>query len=458
MSRSLAQAMTDAGGAVPLLRNSRALPQSVPVVPPEHSNWISEQLAVRDHVGLFDQSHHMVTMTLEGPDLIPFLERIGVNSFKNFPVDRAKQLVACAPDGNLIGQGILFHVAENRMLLVGPHPIMDWVEFTHATTQNRIKLSREGTSLTRQGDPQYFRYQVQGPLALDVMRDCLEAEPPELKFFHMGHVKIAGRDVTLLRHGMAGQPGFEMFGQWADRPFVLEALLRCGEKYDMLQAGGAAYFSIASVNSGYISNIVPPVYTGQYFSDFREWLTDRSWEANAPLGGSFAPENIEDYYLTPFALGYGKIISMDHEFIGREALQAMIDSGESTSRRKVSLVWNTEDIVQAYRSLFTESSHAKFMPLPGSAYASIMFDRVTAEGHLVGISSAPSMSIAHQVMLSPAMVDDAIEDGTEVSVLWGESPNSTKIQVEPHKQVEIRATVAPSPFNPFARTAYRKDT
>jgi hypothetical protein len=45
--------------------------------------------------------------------------------------------------------------------------------------------------------------------------------------------------------------------------------------------------------------------------------------------------------------------------------------------------------------------------------------------------------------------------GSEVTVLRGESPNSRKPAVEPHTQVEIRATVAPAPLVSFARDSYR---
>src|SRR5699024_5889557 len=155
--------MHDAGGAVNLLRNTQAPPQVVPTVPVEYSNWHSEQLSWRDSCGLLDQSHHMVTITLVGSGIAEFLSGIGVNSFENFGVDKAKQFVGCTPQGHLVGQGILFQVNENKALLVGAHPIMDWVEYHHAIRPNKLKLERAGTSLTRPGDPDYFRFQLQGP-------------------------------------------------------------------------------------------------------------------------------------------------------------------------------------------------------------------------------------------------------------------------------------------------------
>ncbi|PWJ54386.1 hypothetical protein SAMN06264364_10782 [Quadrisphaera granulorum] len=45
------------------------------------------------------------------------------------------------------------------------------------------------------------------------------------------------------------------------------------------------------------------------------------------------------------------------------------------------------------------------------------------------------------------------EPGTRMEVLWDESPDSTKPQVEPHQQRTLRAAVAPAPFVQFARGA-----
>jgi hypothetical protein len=50
---------------------------------------------------------------------------------------------------------------------------------------------------------------------------------------------------------------------------------------------------------------------------------------------------------------------------------------------------------------------------------------------------------------------EAFEPGTEVSVLWGEEPNSAKPAIERHRQVEIRATVEPAPYIQKIRDSYR---
>ena len=73
----------------------------------------------RDASALFDQSHHMTDLYLEGTDVIRLLSDLGVNTFENAAVNKAKQLVACNHDGYVIGDGILFFVLEHRVSLVG---------------------------------------------------------------------------------------------------------------------------------------------------------------------------------------------------------------------------------------------------------------------------------------------------------------------------------------------------
>ena len=64
-----------------------------------------------------------------------------------------------------------------------------------------------------------------------------------------------------------------------------------------------------------------PSTPGEKMKKYREWLPATSYEATGSIGGSFVSENIEDYYLTPYELGYGGFIKFDHDFIGREALE-----------------------------------------------------------------------------------------------------------------------------------------
>ena len=116
---NLEQALNAAKSPVDMLRNSQIGPYAFPVVPSEFTNWRDEQRSWRETCALFDQSHHMTDLYLEGPDALKLLSALGVNTFLNFRVDTAKQFVACNHDGYVIGDAILFHLAPNSFALVG---------------------------------------------------------------------------------------------------------------------------------------------------------------------------------------------------------------------------------------------------------------------------------------------------------------------------------------------------
>jgi vanillate/3-O-methylgallate O-demethylase len=71
---SLAAAITHAGNAVDLLRNSATRAHTFPIAP-EFTNWRSEQRAWATTCALLDQSHHMTDLFVEGPGVasVPYV-------------------------------------------------------------------------------------------------------------------------------------------------------------------------------------------------------------------------------------------------------------------------------------------------------------------------------------------------------------------------------------------------
>ena len=118
-NKSLEELLQSVGNPVPMLRNSKVGAYVYPVVPAEYSNWRDEQRAWRESCVLFDQSHHMVEQLVEGPDALKLLSYLAINSFAKFPVERAKQFVPCNYSGHVIGDGILFHLEQNKLLVRG---------------------------------------------------------------------------------------------------------------------------------------------------------------------------------------------------------------------------------------------------------------------------------------------------------------------------------------------------
>ncbi|MFG6444792.1 aminomethyl transferase family protein [Microbacterium sp. P07] len=451
MTETAAEAIARAGSPVELLRNAQSRPTIFPVTP-EFSNWRSEQLSWRTSVALLDQSHHMTDLFISGPDALRLLSETGVNSFAKFPVDAAKQFIAVNHEGYLIGDAILFHLDDDVYDLVGWHMVLDWVQFIGETGDYDVTFERDANSLMREPgtDPKLYRYELQGPHALALMEKLTGAPVPPTKFFGMATFEIAGITVRSLRHGMAGQPGFELFGPWPDGVRVREAIVAAGEEFDLVLVGSRAYSS-ANLESAWVPSPLPAIFTGERSAEYLAWLPAAR---TGSLAGSVVADRIEDYYLTPYDLGYGRSIAFDHDFIGRAALER---HAAATQRVKVTLVWDPEDVAAAQRSLYEEGIPAKYLEFPKARYGVYQVDRVSIDGTDVGISHDCGYITNEQAFVSLASVDAAsAEPGTRVVVTWGEQPNSRKPAVEPHRQVEIRATVAPAPYSRFARENYRK--
>ena len=450
--RNLDEVLQAAGGPVELARNSQIGPYVYPAVASEFTNWRDEQVAWQQTCALFDQSHHMTELYVEGPDTIKLFSDLGVNTFGNFAVNKAKQFVTCNPDGYVIGDGILFFLEDTKVVLVGRPSAHNWVQYHAETGDYDVSVERdERTAVNPTGRRKVYRFQVQGPTALEVMKKATGGELPEIKFFNMGDLTIAGRHVRAMHHGMSGAPGLELFGPWEEREDVRAAIVDAGGDFGLRQVGSRVY-ATNTLESGWIPSPLPAVFSGDDMKAYREWLPATGYEATGSLGGSFYSNDIADYYLTPHDLGYWPFVKFDHDFVGRDALEKMVDNPE---RKKVTLAWNGEDVARAMGTLFKKGDAAKYIDLPLSNYSTWPYDKLLVDGEMVGVSTFSGYSYNERSMLSLAIVDVDVELGNEVTLVWGEEDGgSAKPVVERHAQTEIRAIVSPCPYSEVARTSY----
>ena len=450
--RSLEDKIQSIGNPVDMLRNASAGPYQFPVQS-EFSNWRDEQEAWRRTAVLFDQSFHMTDLHVQGPDTRRLVESLTVNSATNWRRDVAKQFVVCTPRGYFIGDAILFILEEDRVNIVNKPITRNWVAYHAEQGGYEVELTFDDRALDNRGRRLSYRFEVQGPRAWEVLEKVNGGSIEGFRFFGMGEINVADRRVRALRHGMAGEAGLELFGPFEDHDRILDALLEAGEDFGMLRAGARTYSTVAH-ESGWFPSPMPAIYTGEELKLYRQWLPADSFEATLSLGGSLVSRNIEDYYLTPYDLGYGHIVKFDHDYIGRDALEAMKDRPH---KRKMTLRWNKDDVVRVFASLFREGDRFKYMDIPASHYATLPYDLVTRDGKSVGISHYPIYTSNVRDWISLALLEESAADpGTEVSVLWGEPDGGTsKPSVERHVQTEIRAVVETCPISVTARTAYK---
>ena len=172
-SRAWKRSWRRTAAPVEMARNSQIGPYVYPAVPAEFSNWRDEQVSWQETSALFDQSHHMTDLYIEGPDVIRLLSAISASTrSRTSAAGKAKQFVAC-------NHGRLRDRRRDPLLprrepgqsrrpavgaQLGPVPRRDRRlrrDFSSATSEPRSNPT---------GRRQIYRFQVQGPTALDVSR------------------------------------------------------------------------------------------------------------------------------------------------------------------------------------------------------------------------------------------------------------------------------------------------
>lgn len=457
---SLSTKMKQYSNPVQMLRNSKAGMYVYPVVTPEFRNWRTEQEAWRSGAVLFDQTHHMDEVIVEGPQATEFLSHHGINSFANFELNRAKHFVPVTPNGHVIGDHIIFREREDKYVLVGRAPTSNWLMFCAATGKWNLRIRHDPRSTSRpEGERvirEHYRFQIQGPLAPKIFEQMNGGPIPDIKFFHVDWINIGSKKVQALRHGMSGAPGLEVWGPYADKHYIQSVILEAAAKVgvDLVQCGSRAY-STNTLESGWIPSPLPGIYTGEgIMSEYRDWLGADMYEAAGAIGGSFVSENIEDYYVNPFELGYNFYIGWKKDdFIGKSALEAIKATG--AKRKKVTFEWNRDDVLKVIASAFEDGTPYKWLDFPQPNYASSSADMVLdAEGQMVGMSMFNGYSWNERSMLSLGVVNSNVAVGDVLTLKWGEPDDTEKTSTELHKQAEIRVRVAPTPYSKEARENY----
>jgi vanillate/3-O-methylgallate O-demethylase len=439
---SLQQGIEQAGSPIQLLWKPDAEPWKPPRVDDEYAGWAAEQDAWRTGVTLSDLSFHMSDTFLRGPGAKRLLSDVAANDLDVFAVGQAKQFVPVTAGGDIVTDGILLRDGEESFVLSGVPAAQNWVTYHAQQGGYDVEFKTDASMEYRFGEePRLFRMQIQGPRALDVVHAAFGGPLPETKFFHSVPVSLGGRSFRALRHGMAGQPGYEFIGAYADHDAVKEALLAAGAEFGIVHVGALSY-ATNGVESGWIPTPTPAIYTDPGLAAYRQAIGLYTYEGQNPLYGSFYSDDIADYYTSPWELGYGRSVSFNHDFIGRDALQAKKDAPHRT---KVTLVFDRDDVAGALGD-------------PDAYLNDYGRHRIEADGALVGTTFQSARIAPLGDVLALSLVDAAhAAPGTQVDVVWGRHPGHGTAPDAALGFPRIRATVQPAPYNDFARTSYRKD-
>ena len=232
---------------------------------------------------------------LAGPDAGRLAQLLTPRNLSGTRVGQGRYVPLCDHDGRLINDPVLLKLAEDRFWLsVADSDIHLWA----------LAVARERGLDVTVLEPDVSPLAIQGPKATDVAEALFGAWVRDLKYFGFAEVALGDIPLVLARSGWSKQGGFELYLTDHRRGPELWGLVKeAGAPFGI---GPGAPNDIERLESGLIS----------YGADMR----------------------VQDYPVTPLEMGFGPLIdlSLDHDFIGRAALEAEAATGPA--RRRIGFV------------------------------------------------------------------------------------------------------------------------
>ncbi|WP_414049985.1 glycine cleavage system aminomethyltransferase GcvT [Macrococcus animalis] len=187
----------------------------------QFSSIKEEHIAVRENVGMFDVSH-MGEIIVEGEKAVEYLQNVLTNDITKTTDRKAQYTMICNENGGVIDDLVAYKLDENKYLLVvnaGNTDIdFEWLQ------QHTI----EGVTVTNVSK-EYGQIAVQGPKALEVLKDQVKEDIASLKMFEfIQNVEIFDKNVIFSQSGYTGEHGFEIYCAAEDTVAIWEGLLELG--------------------------------------------------------------------------------------------------------------------------------------------------------------------------------------------------------------------------------------
>jgi aminomethyltransferase len=199
---------------------ARMSPYAGFVMPIRYDTLISEHMAVRSNVGMFDLSH-MGEFRIKGSGATAFLDHLLTNDAE-VEVGSAFYSAMCYPDGGIVDDLVVYRLSDSEYLMVvnASNIDKDWAWVSSHSKAFDVDVENESDSTTLVA--------VQGPNAVKVVEQLTDADLDQMAFYHQELIKVAGKDALLARTGYTGEDGFEVYVTYEDGPDLWNAMREAG--------------------------------------------------------------------------------------------------------------------------------------------------------------------------------------------------------------------------------------
>lgn len=199
-------------------------------MPVQYSSISDEHRAVRTKAGLFDVSH-MGEFKVEGPAALEFLQYLVPNDVSRLAIQQALYTQLCLPDGNVIDDLLVYHLADNQYMLVVNAGNIEkdfaWVKSQAESFDVSVEDQSENTALLA----------LQGPLAQEILQPLTVVDLAGIHYYHFAQGVVDGVQCIISRTGYTGEDGFELYCSPTDVVKLWTDLLTAGQPAGLIPAG-----------------------------------------------------------------------------------------------------------------------------------------------------------------------------------------------------------------------------
>jgi aminomethyltransferase len=202
-------------------------------MPVEYAGLISEHMAVRTDVGVFDVSH-MGDILVIGKQAIDAVNHISMNDAAKLQIGQAHYSALLYPQGTFVDDVIVHRIGENDYLLVinagTREKDWNWV---------RTNVSRFNCHPRDVGD-YYTQIAIQGPKAVNVVQKLTDIDLSTIKNYWFKYGTFCGIPNTMVaRTGYTGEDGFEVYipSDEATSERVWNEIFDAGKEFGIVPCG-----------------------------------------------------------------------------------------------------------------------------------------------------------------------------------------------------------------------------
>jgi aminomethyltransferase len=202
-------------------------------MPVEYAGLISEHMAVRTGVGVFDVSH-MGDILVIGKQALDAVNHISMNDAAKLQIGQAHYSALLYPQGTFVDDVIVHRIGERDYLLVinagTREKDWNWV---------RTNVSRFNCH-PREVSDYYTQIAIQGPKAVDVVQKLTDLDLSTIKGYWFKYGTFCGIPNTLVaRTGYTGEDGFEVYvpSDEATSERVWNEIFAAGQEFGIVPCG-----------------------------------------------------------------------------------------------------------------------------------------------------------------------------------------------------------------------------